>query len=65
MALLYVTTGLRRSELFGWSDIDFWNLTIEVRRSICEGVIGNCKAEASRRSIPLALITKVVESVLS
>jgi integrase len=55
--LLDVTTGLRRSELFAlkWSDIDFWNLVIEVRRSICEGVVGNCKTEASRRSIPLSL----------
>jgi DDE domain len=45
MVLLDVTTGLRRSELFAlkWSDIDFWNLVIEVRRSICEGVVGNCK----------------------
>ena len=57
MVLLDVTTGLRRSELFAlkWSDIDFWNLVIEVRRSICEGVVGNCKTEASRRSIPLSL----------
>jgi len=57
MVLLDVTTGLRRSELFAlkWSDIDFWNLVIEVRRSICEGVVGNCKTEASRKSIPLSL----------
>jgi integrase len=56
MVLLDVTTGLRRSELFAlkWSDID-WNLVIEVRRSICEGVVGKCKTEASRRSIPLSL----------
>jgi integrase len=57
MVLLDVTTGLRRSELFGlkWDDIDFWNLVIEVRRSICEGIVGNCKTAASRRSIPLSL----------
>jgi len=57
MVLLDVTTGLRRSELFAlkWSDINFWNLVIEIRRSICEGVVGNCKTEASRRSIPLSL----------
>ena len=57
MVLLDVTTGLRRSELFGlkWGDIDFWNLVIEVRRSICEGIVGNCKTEASRRSIPVSL----------
>lgn len=48
---------MRRSELFAleWSDIDFWNLVIEVRRSICEGVVGNCKTEASRSPIPLSL----------
>ena len=36
MVLLDVTTGLRRSELFAlkWSDIDFWNLTIDIKRSI-------------------------------
>ena len=57
MVLLDVTTGLRRSELFAlkWSDIDFWNLVIEVCRSICEGVVGNCKTEASRSPIPLSL----------
>lgn len=57
MVLLDVTTGLRRSELFAlkWSDIDFWNLVIDIKRSICEGIVGNCKTEASRRSIPLSL----------
>jgi len=57
MVLLDVTTGLRRSELFAlkWSDIDFWNLVIDIRRSICEGVVGNCKTETSRKSIPLSL----------
>src|SRR6267378_1495611 len=57
MVLLDVTTGLRRSELFAlkWSDIDFWNLVIDVRRSICEGVVGTCKTEASRMPIPLSL----------
>jgi integrase len=57
MVLLDVTTGLRRSELFAlkWSDIDFWNLVIDVRRSICEGVVGKCKTLASRSPVPLAL----------
>jgi integrase len=57
MVLLDVTTGLRRSELFAlkWTEIDFWNLVIEIRRSICEGVVGNCKTEASRSPIPLSL----------
>ena len=57
MVLLDVTTGLRRSELFAlkWSDVDFSNLTIEIQRSIFEGVIGRCKTEASRRPVPLSL----------
>jgi integrase len=57
MVLLDVTTGLRRSELFAlkWNDIDFWNLTIDIRRSIFQGVVGNCKTGASRRPVPLSL----------
>ena len=57
MVLLDVTTGLRRSELFAlkWSDVDFSNLTIQIQRSIFEGIIGNCKTEASRRPVPLSL----------
>jgi integrase len=57
MVLLDVTTGLRRSELFAlkWSDVDFWNLTINITRSIFQGVLGNCKTEASRRPVPLSL----------
>jgi len=57
MVLLDVTTGLRRSELFAlkWSDVDFWNLTIDIKRSIFQGVVGNCKTGASRRPVPLSL----------
>jgi integrase len=57
MVLLDVTTGLRRSELFAltWSDVDFWNLTININRSIFQVVLGNCKTEASRRPVPLSL----------
>jgi integrase len=57
MVLLDVTTGLRRSELFAlrWSDVDFWNLTIKINRSIFHGVLGNCKTEAARRPAPLSL----------
>ena len=56
MVLLDATTGLRRSELFAikWSDIDFSNLTIDIRRSIYHKVIGRCKTEASRKPVPLA-----------
>ena len=57
MVLLDVTTGLRRSELFAlkWSDINVWNLTIDIRRSIFQGVVGNCKTAASRGPVPLSL----------
>lgn len=57
MVLLGVTTGLRRSELFAlqWGDIDFCNLTIEIQRSIFQGVIGNCKTAASKRPVPFSL----------
>jgi integrase len=57
MVLLDVTTGLRRSELFAlkWKDIDFNNLLIAVKRSIFLGVVGACKNETSRESVPLSL----------
>jgi len=57
MVLLAVTTGLRRSELFAlkWSDLDFTNLTIDIQRSIFQGIVGSCKTAASRTSIPLPL----------
>jgi integrase-like protein len=55
MVLLAATTGLRRSELFAlkWSDVDFSNLTIDIKRSIYQGIVGNCKTAASRRPVPL------------
>ena len=57
MVLLAVTTGLRRSELCAlrWSDLDFTNLTIDIKRSIFQGIVGSCKTAASRTSIPLPL----------
>jgi integrase len=57
MVLLDITTGLRRSELFAlkWSDVDFSNLTIDIKRSIFQGVVGSCKTAASRTLIPLSL----------
>jgi len=57
MVLLDVTTGLRRSELFAlqWKDIDFSNLLIDIKRSIFLGVVGHCKNETSRQSVPLSL----------
>ena len=57
MVLLATTTGLRRSELLAlkWSDLDFSNLTIDIQRSIFQGIVGTCKTAASRTSIPLSL----------
>src|SRR4030095_8156314 len=57
MVLVDVTTGLRRGELFAlkWGDVDFSHLTIDINRSIFQGVLGNCKTEASRRPVPLSL----------
>lgn len=56
LVLLDLTTGLRRSELFAlkWGDIDIPTLTINVTRSIFEGVVGKCKTRASQAPIPLA-----------
>jgi integrase len=55
MVLLAITTGLRRSELFAlkWSDVDFFEMQISIRRSIYLGTIGNCKTETSRRPVPI------------
>ena len=46
-----------RSELFAlkWSGLDFTNLTIDIKRSIFQGIVGSCKTAASRTSIPLSL----------
>ena len=57
MVLLDVTTGLRRSELFAlkWKDIDFVNLSIDINRSIFQGVVGHCKSQTSRQPVPLSL----------
>jgi integrase len=53
IAMLAVTTGLRRSELFGlkWADVNFSNMEISVQRSIYLGTVGNCKTETSRKPV--------------
>ena len=38
-----------------WKDIDFSNLLIDIKRSVFLGVIGHCKNETSRQSVPLSL----------
>jgi integrase len=55
MVLLAVTTGLRRSELFGLrcGDVDFSDLKISVQRSLYQGVVGSCKTETSCKPIPI------------
>jgi integrase len=55
MVFLDAACGLRRSELLAlkWSDIDFDELQVNVRRSIYMNVVGNCKTEASRKPVPM------------
>lgn len=58
MVLLDVTTRLRLSELFAlqWEDIDFCNLSIDIKGSIFHGgVVGQCKTDTSRQLVPLSL----------
>ena len=59
MVFLDAVCGLRRSELLApkWSDIDFDELQINVRRSIYLNVVGNCKTEASRKPVPMDFIS--------
>jgi hypothetical protein len=47
-------SGLRRSEPLAlkWSDVDFDELQINVRRSIYLNVVGKCKTAASRKPVP-------------
>lgn len=55
MVFLDAATGLRRSELLAlrWEDIDFEGVQINVRHSIYQNVVGNCKTEASRKAVPM------------
>jgi integrase len=55
MVMLAVTTGLRRSELFGlqWGDLNFHEMQISIQRSIYLGTIGNRKTETSRKPMPI------------
>ena len=54
LVLLAVTTGLRRSEIFGlkWKDVDFQGKQIHVTRSIVQKVVGSCKTESSQKPVP-------------
>jgi integrase len=55
LVLIAAGTGLRQSELFGlkWGDIDFEQRTMNVTRSIVNGVVGYFKTESSQRPVPL------------
>ncbi len=54
LLLLAVTTGLRRSEIFGlkWKDVDVQAKQIQVTRSIVQNVVGICKIESSQKPVP-------------
>lgn len=55
LVLLAASTGLRQSEMFGlrWGDIDFWQGSMYVTRSIVYGVVGPCKTESSQKPVPI------------
>jgi integrase len=55
MVELDAFTGLRRGELIGlqWTDVDFENLVLHIRRSLVAMVEGQPKTEASRKEVPL------------
>lgn len=46
-------TGMRRSKLMGlqWCDLDFFEMRINIVRSVVNQAIGNCKTEASRKPV--------------
>lgn len=52
---LALALGLRRGELAGlrWSDIDFGQSTITVRRSVVDQKVGPLKTELSQRPLPM------------
>jgi integrase len=55
LASLDAATGLRVNELLalGWGDVNLENLERRVTRSIWHQVLGNCKAEASAKPVPM------------
>ena len=50
-----LSIGLRRGELAGlrWEDVDYEQLTLTIRRSVVDQVVGRVKTEASQRPLPL------------
>ncbi|HEX3374540.1 MAG TPA: tyrosine-type recombinase/integrase [Edaphobacter sp.] len=55
IALVAVTTGLRRGELFGlkWGDVDFEKRKVHIVRSIVDQVAGEPKTVGSKRPLPI------------
>ena len=55
MVLITACLGLRASEIIGlqWSDFNWEDLTLLVRRSVVQGRVGDTKTEASRRPLPV------------
>jgi integrase len=55
MALVVLSFGLRRSELFAlkWRDFDFERNEVTIVRKICYGKLGECKTKASRATLPM------------
>jgi len=53
MIIVDALTGIRRSELMGlqWCDVDFIGSRIEIRRSMVDQIVGNCKTEMSRKPV--------------
>jgi integrase len=53
MIVVDALTGIRRSELMGlqWCDVDFIGSRIEIRRSMVDQIVGNCKTETSRKPV--------------
>ncbi len=56
MALLCVCLGLRISECLAlrWSDVDWLNSRLSVKRGIVEQVVGECKTAGSAKTVTLA-----------
>src|ERR1700756_4354330 len=55
MVALSIATGLRCSELFAlkWSDFDWANSTMFVKRAIVDGVVDEVKTKYSKAGLPL------------
>ena len=55
LVCLALSMGLRRGELAGlrWEDVDVEQLTLTIRRSVVDQVVGKLKTEASQRPLPM------------